>query len=214
MEILMDDSLTQMTPDSSDQWTRSKPFVFNSTSKPEQPDTQEAFMPRLVKFLFSSVAILAITVLSSPAVSAHTVFKKVFQKKYSSVRVSCEACHIKGEDKSTRNDFGQLFYDQLKDQDLTKKWEAFGDDREGKKKFEDNEMTEAFTKALDEIKKMKNDEDVVYDELIKNAKLAGLKPKKSSKSDDEDEDDEDEDEDDDDKGKKDGSAKKDDDQPY
>ncbi len=123
--------------------------------------------------------------------SGHTVFKKLMQKKFPETRVSCELCHTKGEPKTVRNSFGELFFEKTKELELTKKWEAFGEDKDGKRKFENEDMTAAFTKALDEIKVMKNADDVAYGELIAQAKLDGLKPKKkgsSAKDDDEDED--------------------------
>ncbi|MEZ6096780.1 MAG: hypothetical protein R3C03_21575 [Pirellulaceae bacterium] len=51
-------------------------------------------------------------------------------------------------------------------------------------------MTEAFEKALEEVKKLKNADEVAYADLIAECKLDGFKVKKSkgSKEDDEDDD--------------------------
>lgn len=136
----------------------------------------------------------------------HTVFRKEMQKKYSKTRVACEACHPKGEPRTERNEFGELFYQKLKEHDLSSQWEAFGEDRTGKSNFEKETMLPLFVKALDEIKVMESKDGPTYDELLKNAKLSGTKVKKpgaKSKDDEDDDDDDEEGGDDKDKGGKD-----------
>ncbi|MEZ6096781.1 MAG: hypothetical protein R3C03_21580 [Pirellulaceae bacterium] len=88
-------------------------------------------MNQIFRLMLPAIALFMIS--STTDAYGHTVFKKVMQKKYSELRVSCEACHVKGKPKTERNEFGQKFFEQLKDQELTKQWEAFGDDRDGKK---------------------------------------------------------------------------------
>ncbi len=156
----------------------------------------------MFRIFLLGVFVASILTVSSPAIG-HTVFKKELTKKYSKTRVSCELCHVKGKPKDERNEFGELFFKKMKDQDLTKQWEAFGENAEAKSKFEKETMLPAFVKVLDEVKTMKNKEDITYDSLLAEAKLPGLKVKKpGAKSTDDD------DEDDDDKGK--DSAKKED----
>ena len=46
---------------------------------------------------------------------AHTIFKKFLTSKYSNLQVKCEACHVKGKEKEVRNEFGELFFKQLKE---------------------------------------------------------------------------------------------------
>lgn len=145
--------------------------------------------------LLLSLSVFAVLGLSTGAVQAHTVFKKMLEKKYPGVRVSCEACHVKGKPKTERNEFGQVFFEQLKDQDLTKQWQAFEEDKDGKAKFEKETMLPAFEKALEVVKEAKNKEEVAYDALIKDVKLPGLKVKKASSKDDDDEDKDDKDDD-------------------
>ena len=145
---------------------------------------------------------------ASTTACGHTVFKKELTKKYPKTRVSCEACHVKGKPKDERNEFGELFFQRLKDQNLSKQWDAFGEDAEAKSKFETETMLPAFSKVLEEVKKLNNKQNVSYDSLLADAKLPGLKVKKpgaKSKDDDEDDDDDDKAAD---KGKE--SAKKDD----
>jgi hypothetical protein len=156
-------------------------------------------------FLLSAFVVSLLTV-TSPA-NGHTVFKKELTKKYSKSRVSCELCHVKGKPKDERNEFGELFFQKMKDQNLSKQWEAFGENAEGKTKFEKETMLPAFVKVLDEVKTMKNKEGVAYDSLMAEAKLPGLKVKKPGAKSTEDNEDEDDD-DKADKGKE--SAKKDD----
>ncbi len=120
--------------------------------------------------------------------SAHTVFKKEMQKKYPEVIFKCEACHVKGKPKTERNEFGELFYKQTKDQKLTEAWDKLKG--AAKKKYENETMVPSFTKALDEIKKMKKEgAEETYDDLIKALKIENTK----KKSDDEDDDDDDDD---------------------
>lgn len=145
---------------------------------------------------FSRVVCYSMTlVLFASAVPAegHTVFKKALEKKFEGVRVSCDTCHVKGKPKTERNEFGQLFHEQFKEEELTAKWEAFGADRTGKKAFETEVMTPSFHKALEKVKQMKNKEEMTYEALIKECKLDGLKPKKPGKSTDDDDDDDDDD---------------------
>ncbi len=127
--------------------------------------------------------------------SGHTVFRKEMQKKYPKTKVACEACHPKGEPRTERNKFGELFYERLKEHNLSSQWEAFGEDREAKTKFEKEVMLPLFVKALDEVKELESKDGPTYDELLKNAKLAGTKVKKpgAKSKDDEDEDDDDDD---------------------
>lgn len=136
------------------------------------------------------VVVLSLGLLSSwcATATAHTVFKKELQKKYPEVIFKCEACHVKGKPKTERNEFGELFYKQTKDQKLTEAWDKLKG--AAKKKYENETMVPAFNKALDEVKKLKKEGgEETYDELIKNLKIENTK----KKSDDEDDDDEDDD---------------------
>jgi hypothetical protein len=114
--------------------------------------------------------------ISANSVDAHTIFKKSMEKSYENVKVSCNACHVKGKSKTERNDLGALFYEEFKDEELTKNWKS----KKGaeKKKYQTDVMTPAFEKALKTVKeKKKEDVDKTYHQLIEAAELDGLKLK-------------------------------------
>jgi hypothetical protein len=137
-----------------------------------------------------SLAIVMLGLFCLPAgVEAHTVFKKFISTKYTNLQVKCEACHIKGKDKEIRNEFGELFYKQLKSQELTKKWKSL----KGKEKqaYEKEVMVPAFEKALEEVKKQKNAKEQVYGELIAKGEIENMGIKKEGGEDDDDDDDDD-----------------------
>lgn len=125
--------------------------------------------------------------------SGHTVFKKQIQKKFENLVVKCEACHVKGKPKTERNEFGELFYQEMKADGLTAQWEQLKGVE--KKKFETEVMAPKFDKVLELVREKTNPEGVQYGALLTDGKL----PNTRIRSDDEDEDDyDDEDEEDDD----------------
>ena len=146
----------------------------------------------MVRMVGAMVGVFVCLLTTSPALG-HTVFKKHLEKKFPTVRVSCEACHNKGKPKTERNEFGELFFAQMKDSKLTEQWSAFGDDRAGKTKFEKEVMLPAFEKAWEAVKQQKNKDEATYETLLKDVKLPGLKAKKAGEKakDDDDEDGED-----------------------
>lgn len=118
---------------------------------------------------------------------AHTIFKKFISTKYTNLQVKCEACHLKGKDKEIRNEFGELFYKQLKDQELTKKWKSLKGNE--KRKYEKEVMIPAFEKALEEVKKQKNAKDQIYGDLIAKGEIENMGIKKEGEEDDDEDDD-------------------------
>lgn len=118
---------------------------------------------------------------------AHTIFKKFLSTKYANLQIKCEACHVKGKDKEVRNEFGELFFKQLKDQELTKKWKTLKGNE--KRKYEKEVMTPAFEKALEEVKKLKNAKDQLYGDLIAKGEVENMGIKKEGEEDEEDDDD-------------------------
>ena len=133
-------------------------------------------------FLFLCAFVLSYGVLSCGEVQAHTIFKKALEKKYNKeLRVTCNMCHVKGEPKTARNEFGELFYEELKELDLTAQWQDLkGDDR---KAFEKDVMTPEFLKALEVILEKETEEGEKYSDLIPNGKIPGSKLKKKKESD-------------------------------
>lgn len=111
---------------------------------------------------------------------AHTVFKKALEKSYSGVKVSCNACHMKGKPKSERNEeLGKAIYEELKELELTKEWKA----KKGseKREFQKEVMLPAFKKAMKVVKEKKKDEagESTWHQLIETAELDGLKLKET-----------------------------------
>jgi hypothetical protein len=105
----------------------------------------------VLKTLFTSVlAGLVIALLAAP-VTGHGIFKKTLEKKYKEegLRVTCNMCHVKGEPKTERNEVGKTFFEQLKGQDLSARWDAVEGDQ--RKELENDVMAPAFLKALDTI---------------------------------------------------------------
>ena len=129
-------------------------------------------------------------VLASGSAGAHTLFKKSLEKAYPTMKVSCNACHVKDESKKVRNEFGELFYKELKEEKITENWKAAKDESsEAKKAYENDVMVPMFEKALKKIQKEKVPEvegeenpnaGKTYDELIKAEKIEKIKidPKK------------------------------------
>ena len=115
--------------------------------------------------------------IAQASLEAHTVFKKALEKSYEGVKVSCNACHVKGKSKKERNEeLGKVFYEQLKDQNLTEEWKS----KKGaeKKAYQKEVMLPAFKKALEIVKEKKKEEtEETWDALIKTAALDGLKLK-------------------------------------
>jgi len=132
--------------------------------------------------------------LASGTAQAHTLFKKAVEKAYPTMKVSCNACHVKGESKEVRNDFGELFYKELKDEKVTESWKAAKADggKAAQKAYEKETMIPLFEKALKKIQKATvpevEGEEIPnagksYDELIKTEKIDDIKidPRKVEK---------------------------------
>jgi len=118
-------------------------------------------------------------ILASGSAEAHTIFKKSFEKAYPTMKVSCNACHVKGESKEKHSEFGELFHKELKSEGLTKSWKAAKEDggKKAQKAYEKETMIPLFEKALKKIQAAS------YDELIKAEKIADIKidPRKVEK---------------------------------
>ena len=114
--------------------------------------------------------------LSAVPASAHMAFKKELNKKYPDMKVTCNACHVKGKKKTERNDFGKLFHKQLKDKKLTEGFKS----KKGaeRKEYEKDVMVPEFKKAFEKIKKMKpKDKEQTYEQLIKAGEMPEITKK-------------------------------------
>jgi hypothetical protein len=136
---------------------------------------------RISVFAMTVVAFVAFSfAFTVTTVDAHTVFKKAMEKEYSGVKVSCNACHVKGKPKSERNEeLGKAFYEEMKELKLTEEWKS----KKGseKREYQKEVMLPAFKKALKVVKEKKKDEDgeATWHQLIETAQLDGLKLKEA-----------------------------------
>lgn len=115
---------------------------------------------------------------------AHSVFKKSIEKAYPVMKVSCNACHKKGEKKTVRNDFGELFFKEMKADKVTQSWkDAKANGRDAQKAYEKDTMIPLFEAALKKIKKAtvpevegvtNPDAGKTWDEMINAEKVDGM----------------------------------------
>ncbi len=121
------------------------------------------------KYVLSIAMVLGFFLLAGSPAMAHNAFKKEMAKKYPTMKVTCNACHVDKKPKTERNMFGKLFHKQFADKELTKNWKA----KKGaeKKEFETKVMVPAFTKALEKVSAM------TYAEIIKEGMVAGIEAK-------------------------------------
>lgn len=144
-----------------------------------------------LKYLLLTAAVLIFTSGSS---SAHTLFKKAFEKSYPTMKVSCNSCHVKGKPKTEHSDFGELFHKELKSEHVTEAWKAAKADggKAAQKAYEKETMLPLFEKALKKIKSTtvaevegeeNPDAGKTYDQLIKEEKIENIKidPRKVEK---------------------------------
>ena len=97
------------------------------------------------------VAVCCVCAFSNSA-NAHSAFKKALAAKYPGKKISCDACHVKGEKKSVRNTLGKLYYNQFKDKKLTETHKSKSGAE--KKAFETEVMVPEFKKAMEAVDKM------------------------------------------------------------
>jgi hypothetical protein len=104
---------------------------------------------RTAKFFVATFFSFGMTLLLVNSSEAHSVFKKEMAKKFPDMKVSCNACHVKGEKKTTRSSLGKLFSKELGVKDMSKTW---GEKKGAEKKdYEATVMVPAFQKALTKI---------------------------------------------------------------
>jgi hypothetical protein len=127
--------------------------------------------------LVAAVPLTVLLVAVQPA-EGHGIFKKTLEKKYGNLRITCNMCHVPKEAKTTRNEFGKLFYEELKGQDLSARWNAVkGAER---RTFEDEVMAPAILEALTRVAEKKTEDGRVYGDLIAAGQVEGSKLKSDS----------------------------------
>ena len=101
----------------------------------------------------------------STTASAHKIFKDKLSEKYPNVKISCNACHVKGEKKSVRNNYGKLFFKTFENKKLTAE---MPDDRDEKKEYAEKVMIPEFEKAFEKIKVM------TFNDLVEAGVIPGI----------------------------------------
>ena len=122
-------------------------------------------------------AIVVAWTVSTPA-SAHSFMKKPFQKRYSLKLVSCNTCHVKGEEKTVINGFGETIQKLLDGTDIVSRARVCKDlDKEAKKKVE-KELAEEFAVTLKRLDAVKAPSGKPYGLAIREGEVSGAKPRK------------------------------------
>jgi cytochrome c553 len=138
-------------------------------------------MKRLwILVLCGLLGVYGLTIAGNPGTAqAQTEFKTALQKKYDYKLVSCNTCHVSGEEKTVRNDFGKLFAKELEGKKVTERLEAVKDleSDDAKRVKVKEETTEEFLAALKKIEDMKSANGKTYGELLKAGEIEGVKLK-------------------------------------
>ena len=126
---------------------------------------------------FLVVAGLAAFVSQAPA---HGVFKNALQEKYEFKSVSCNACHVKGEPKTERNDFGKAFQDGIDalsydGMGMTAAYEAAKDKGDAEKAAFEEVMKEAFLEVLKEVETKESPSGDTWGDLLQAGSIDGIK---------------------------------------
>jgi hypothetical protein len=121
--------------------------------------------------------ILFLAALPSSA-SAHSFMKKPFQKRYNLRLVSCNTCHVKGEEKDQVNDFGATVQKLLEGMDVDSRVQACKEvDKETKEKIE-KELAEEFVVVLKRLDAIPTATGKPYADAIREGEVDGAKPRK------------------------------------
>ncbi len=124
------------------------------------------------------VVSLACLGLSVSTASAHTEIKNMFEKENPHLKVTCNACHVQGKGKEVRNEFGEAIHAKVAEQEFSKKFKEIKDKAE-KKKFMEETILPAVKKSVAEVvDKESNKAGEKWADLVKNATLPGVTPKK------------------------------------
>jgi disulfide oxidoreductase YuzD len=131
----------------------------------------------MLRIVLSGVA-LGVFGLSATSAWAHTEIKNMFEKEYAHLKVTCNACHVQGKGKEVRNEFGAAIHKKVADEDFSKKFKEIKDKAE-KKKYMEETILPAIKKSVAEVvEKESNSAGDKWADLIKNATLPGVTPKK------------------------------------
>ncbi len=146
----------------------------------------------MMKRWVCGICCLSILVGQTSPILAQTEFQKALKKKYDFRTVSCFTCHSKKTElaeeqqeafaenpKAFRNAFGKEFAKLLEGKEVTKRLadvkKLSADDPEKKKVID--EVNKEFLDALKKVETLESPSGETYGELLKSAKLEGVKPR-------------------------------------
>ena len=133
------------------------------------------------KLILFGAACLFSFALVAPNAQAIAPFKKAFQEKYVDKsdneqleekfkKAGCNTCHVKGEKKEVRNDYGKEL-SKLIEGDANARIKEAGEAGKDARTAETEKILKELDKAFDEVAKKENKSKVKYGELIKQGKL-------------------------------------------
>ncbi len=126
------------------------------------------FMRRISFLVF---AVLSISSIGSAL--GHDVFKEPLEERYGLKTVSCKTCHPNNKDRSIHNLFGQMFEEEFKGMEMSKKYEAAKAEGEEAQAAYEKVMIEAFKKAMPVVeKKQLTVEQIIRAGLLNGTRLA------------------------------------------
>ena len=123
--------------------------------------------------LRGSVCTFVFSILVGNAAQAHDVFKKEMDKKFPTMKVTCNACHVDKKPKTERTAFGKLFQKEMAAEELTKNLKT----KKGTEKtdYQQKVMIPAFEKAFAKVSVM------TYEEIIKAGMVDGISEPSAAK---------------------------------
>ena len=107
---------------------------------------------------------------------AQTLFRTQLKDKYGFKIVSCNTCHVSGKPKTMRNDFGQLFADELAAKTVTDRLNKVKtlDRDDPKRKAVEETVTKEFHEALKKIEAMEAPGGGTYADALKAGEVDGI----------------------------------------
>ena len=154
------------------------------------------------KSMLLALACLLGLALAAPPARALAPFKKAFQDKYVNKsdkeelkaafkKAGCNTCHIRGEEKSKRNAYGDELA-KLIEGDANQRIKDAGKESDAARKAMQKTILKELDKAFDEVAKLESPSKVLYADLLKEGKLPIEDTGKEGADDQEDSEDEEE----------------------
>lgn len=127
-------------------------------------------MKKLRWFAVCGFAALSMNV--APAY-AQGVFRTALAKQHENLTITCYLCHVKGEDKDVRNDFGKMIAKELEGKDVSARLEAAKEEDADTKEQVTEEVVNDFLAAFKKIEAKTSPSGKTYGALLKAGELDG-----------------------------------------